>query len=85
MGIVESKTFRTGTGVAVELPPEVAFAPGVSVTIERHGDMLTVRQHPSDEEQQERWSTMIEALRTLPRPPSVEQREPIEFPERPGL
>ena len=28
---------------------------------------------------------LVEALRSLPRPGEVEEREPIEFPDRPGL
>lgn len=88
MGIVESKTFVSGSGVAVELPAEVAFAPGISVTIERVGNVLTVRPATltaDDPGRVARWRAMLMELDTLPRPPDVEARDPIEFPERPGL
>lgn len=79
MTVVTSRTFRSGNSEAVRLPREVAFGPDTEVTIVRHGDVVTIypkKPSPAD---------LVEALRALPRPDAVEEREPIEVPERPGL
>jgi antitoxin VapB len=77
---VDSKTFRSGNSEALRLPKEVAFGSDVEVTICRVGDVLTIT--PKNR-------TMAELVRRLreigPPPDGVQAREPIEFPERPGL
>ncbi|HEY0086744.1 MAG TPA: hypothetical protein VGB65_12660 [Allosphingosinicella sp.] len=77
---VDSKTFRSGNSEALRLPKEVAFGSDVEVTIRRVGDVLTIT--PKNR-------TMAELVRRLreigPPPDGVQPREPIEFPERPGL
>jgi antitoxin VapB len=77
---VDSKTFRSGNSEALRLPKEVAFGSDVEVTIRRVGNVLTIT--PKNR-------TMAELVRRLreigPPPDGVQAREPIEFPERPGL
>ncbi|HEY0028758.1 MAG TPA: hypothetical protein VGC35_12890 [Allosphingosinicella sp.] len=77
---VDSKTFRSGNSEALRLPKEVSFGSDVEVTIRRVGDVLTIT--PKNR-------TMAELVRRLreigPPPDGVQPREPIEFPERPGL
>lgn len=85
MGIVDSKTFKSGNSVAVRLPKEVAFAPDTRVTIERKGDVLTIRPAFDPAEEKRKLDALVATLKALPRPPEVEIREPIEFPERNGL
>ena len=77
---VDSKTFRSGNSEAVRLPKEVAFGSDVDVTIRRVGDVLTIMpKHKSMAE-------LVRRLREIgPPPDGVQAREPIEFPERPGL
>ena len=85
MGIVESKTFKSGNSVAVRLPKSVAFAPDIAVTIERNGDVITIRPaHDPDEEQRELMALIAE-LDEIGPIGEIESREPIEFPDRPGL
>lgn len=43
MAIVDGETFKSANGFAVRLPREVAFSSGIDVTIERNGDVLTIR------------------------------------------
>ncbi|HEY4545613.1 MAG TPA: AbrB/MazE/SpoVT family DNA-binding domain-containing protein [Pedomonas sp.] len=79
MTVVNSRTFRAGNSEAVRLPREVAFGADTEVTIVRHGDVVTIypaRSSPAD---------LVAALRKLPKPDQVEEREPVEMPERPGL
>jgi len=85
MGIVDSKTFKSGNSIAVRLPKEVAFAPDIRVTIERNGDVLTIRPAIDATEEKRKLLELIAELESLPKPDYVEKREPIEFPERPGL
>lgn len=85
MGIVDSKTFKSGNSIAVRLPKEVALAADMAVTIERKGDVLTIRPKIDPAEEKRRLIRLIERLDALPKPPYIEKREPIEFPDRPGL
>lgn len=80
MTTVNSRVFRSGNSEAVRLPKEVAYGADIEVTIERHGDVVTIRPRA-----RQSFHEMLEVLRTLPKPDYVEEREPIEFPERPGL
>ena len=82
---VPSKTFKSGNSVAVRLPKGVAFPPDTPVLIERDGDTLTIRPTLDREAEKRRLAELVATLKALPRPPEVEVREPIEFPDRPGL
>jgi antitoxin VapB len=84
MGVVDSSTFKNGDTVAVRLPKEVAFAPDIRVTIERQGDVLTIRPVDEAAEQRARVLRLAEQLRALG-PIEVERREDFDGPERPGL
>jgi antitoxin VapB len=77
---VDSKTFRSGNSEAIRLPKEVAFGSDVEVTIRRIGDVLTIT--PKNRTMAE----LVRRLREIGAPPGgVQPREPIEFPDRPGL
>lgn len=80
MAAITSRTFRSGNSEAVRLPKEFAFGEGVEVEIKKTGDGITIRR-------KSRYTgrDLIEALNALPTPKRVQKREPIEFPERPGL
>jgi antitoxin VapB len=80
MKIVTSRTFRNGNSEAVRLPKEFAFGEGTEVEITKVGDLVQIRRKGA-------WSgrDLVEALAKLPKPSKVQEREPIEFPERPGL
>jgi antitoxin VapB len=79
MPTATSRTFKSGNSVAVRLPREVAFEPGVEVTIERAGDLITIRpKRPSV-------AQMIARLRELPTPGQIEVRDADVVPDRPGL
>lgn len=76
---VTSKTFRSGNSQAVRLPKEVAFDNDVEVTIERSGDVLTIRPKRISV------AEMLRRLDALPAPGEVEVRDPDIFPDREGL
>ena len=88
MGVVQSRTFRSGDAVAVELPDELAFGPDLAVVIERHGDTLTIRPAPDMADMADdttRLQRLASQLRAIGPIGHVQDREPIEFPERQGL
>ncbi|MDO9222359.1 MAG: AbrB/MazE/SpoVT family DNA-binding domain-containing protein [Caulobacter sp.] len=79
MTTVTSKTFRSGNSQAVRLPREIAFADDTEVTIERSGDVLTIRPKRIS------IAEMLRRLDELPGPGEIEVRDPDIFPDREGL
>jgi antitoxin VapB len=74
-----TRTFRSGNSEALRLPREVAYGPGVELTIVRSGDVMTIYPtRPSV-------AQMIERLNELPGPGYVEVRDVEEIPEPSGL
>ncbi len=87
-GTVHTRTFKSGNSVAVRLPRTLGVGPDETLAISRQGDVLTARRIPSAAEEAERLTRFragLDALRVLPRPTAIEERESIEFPDRPGL
>jgi antitoxin VapB len=80
MKIVHTRTFKSGNSEAVRLPKEMGFGVGTEVEIVDNGDSITIRRPVTYT-----GLDLIEALEALPRPDYVQEREPIEFPDRPGL
>src|SRR6476659_2961378 len=79
MTFAKTRTFRSGNSEAIRLPKDVAFGKELELVVVRSGDVLTV--YPSANSIPE----MIARLEALPRPPSIEEREDEELPERAGL
>lgn len=63
----------------MRLPKGIAYEDGTELVVERNGDVVTLRPALKS------LAWMVAELRRLPKPDSIEVREPIEFPERPGL
>lgn len=80
MGVIRTKAFKSGNSVAVRLPKELGISAGDELLIEQNGSGATITRKPKMTTRE-----MIAALRKLPRPSKIQEREPIEFPERPGL
>jgi antitoxin VapB len=79
MTITKTRTFRSGNSEAIRLPKNVAFGEGVELLVVRSGDVVTL--YPAATSIRE----MIARLEALPRPPSIEERDDEELPERAGL
>jgi len=73
------KTFRNGNSEAIRLPKEVAFGPGVELTLVKSGDVVTI--YPKRRSMAE----LVARLDKLPKPSYVEVRDTEEIPEPPGL
>jgi antitoxin VapB len=79
MTVARTRTFRSGNSEAVRLPKDVAFGDDVELVIVRSGDVMTI--YPAEMSIAE----MVDRLRALPAPPSIERRDDEELPEREGL
>jgi antitoxin VapB len=88
MGVVESKTFKSGNSIAVRLPRDMALPEGTAITIEKKGDALIIRPAKDPVEEKRKVAEFLAALKTLKeRFPLTdrEERDPDIFPDRPGL
>lgn len=79
MGVIRTKTFKSGNSEAVRLPKEVAFGENVELIGVRSGDVLTL--YPAGMT----IAALIAVLKSLPAPPSIEPRDVEIIPERDGL
>ena len=79
MTVAKTRTFRSGNSEAIRLPKDVAFGKDLELVVVRSGDVLTV--YPAATSIPE----MIARLEALPVPPSIEERDDEELPERAGI
>lgn len=84
MSVIETRTFKSGNSVAVRLPTELGFEAGIAVSVERVGNELKIKPLIDSEEEKRKLDDLVATLLALG-PVEIEKREPIEFPERPGL
>jgi antitoxin VapB len=72
-----TRVFKFGNSQAIPIPVELAYADtDIDLEITRLGDVITIfpaRAHMRD---------VVAALRAMPKPPYVEEREAIEVPLR---
>ncbi|MEG3147447.1 hypothetical protein U1839_22570 [Sphingomonas sp. RT2P30] len=85
MGKIETRTFKSGNSVAVRLPKELGFAPDTAVTLEKVGDTINIRAVDDAADGKARVARLIAALDAIGPVGEIQEREPIEFPERRGL
>lgn len=82
---VNARTFKSGNSEAVRLPKGLGFGIGTEVRIEREGHRLVLTPLFDAAQQKRELLKMLDDLAAMPKPDSVQQREPIEWPERAGL
>jgi len=89
MGIIETKTFKSGNSSAVRLPKELGFAPGTSVTIERRGNAVTIKPKRDAAGEKRKVSEFVGALEEIwvgqVYPQSDPASERMTFPDRGDL
>ena len=72
-----TRMFKSGNSQAVRLPAGIAYAdPGIELSIVRCGDVITI--YPAGR----KLSDAVAILRQMPKPATIEVREPIEVPVR---
>jgi antitoxin VapB len=75
--MARTRAFRSGNSQAVRIPADLAYADtDIELEIARHGDVITIL--PARDGLRD----AVAALRRMPKPPTVERREPIEVPLR---
>ena len=73
-----TRVFKSGNSQAVRIPAELAYDDtNIELTITRTGEVITIYPKRTGS-----MAEMIAALRALPTPSEIEQREPIELPDR---
>jgi antitoxin VapB len=79
MPVARTRTFRSGNSEAIRLPKDVAFGDDTELVVVRSGDVMTIYPAATS------IPAMIKRLRSLPTPPTIEQRDEEELPERSRL
>jgi antitoxin VapB len=82
---IHTKTFKSGNSVAVRLPKGFAISADVEVELEKSGDTVTIRKLRDPVADKKALLDMLDDLKKLPKPPTIQKRDPFEFPDRPGL
>ena len=82
---VHTKTFKSGNSVAVRLPKGFAIPANVEVALEKSGDTVIIRTLRDPVAAKKALLVMLDELQKLPKPPTVQKRDPFEFPDRSGL
>jgi antitoxin VapB len=86
MGVPETRTFKSGNSEAVRLPQGIGFGVGVAVNIERDGDRVIITATRDPAQEKARLLALLADLEAIEGPPDgIQERDPFEFPERPGL
>jgi|WetSurMetagenome_2_1015567.scaffolds.fasta_scaffold1115130_1 antitoxin VapB len=68
-----TRVFKSGNSQAVRIPAELAYASNdMEVNVTRNGDVITIVPFKQD------LKAMVARLRAMPKPSSIEKREPIE-------
>lgn len=85
MGIIETRTFKSGNSVALRLPRGLSIGPDQLMSIEQIGDVLTVRPLKDAASEKARVNRLVDRLRAIGPVGEIGAREPIHMVERPGL
>ena len=77
-----TRTFRNGNSEAVRLPKGIGFGEGVELSVERTGNIVTLRPVHGDRPN----AALVARLRALTNPGDpIGTRDPFDDAERPGL
>lgn len=87
MGVIETKVFKNANGLAIQLPDDLGFDEDMTVSIETLGKGVSIvpLTPPDPAEEKRKLTEFVARMRALGPPLPRQEREPIEFPERPGL
>jgi len=78
--MARTRAFKSGNSQAVRIPADMVYADTeTELEISRNGDVITI--YPA----RGSLKGMAEALLKMPKPSEIEQREPIEIPDREGI
>lgn len=82
---VTTKTFRSGNSVAIRLPKALGIPENVDMEIEKRGREYVFRELRDPDAEKAALRKLFDDLRAIGRPGEIQERDPFEFPDRPGL
>jgi antitoxin VapB len=82
---VKTSAFKTGNSVAVRLPKEFGICAGDGIELVRKGRIVEIHPVVDLEKEKAELSELVRILRELGPTENPVLREPIEWPDRPGL
>ena len=82
---VKSSSFKSGNSVALRLPKALGVKPGEQFELVRRGETIEVRPVVDIAKEKAELSELVRILLELGPTKNPVFREPIEFPDRPGL
>jgi antitoxin VapB len=83
---VHTRAFKSGNSVAVRLPKGFAIPAGAELELDKSGDTVTIRITRDRDEVRRQLQKLTADLEAIGAPPDgVQQRDPFDFPDRPGL
>lgn len=82
---VKTNAFKTGNSVAVRLPKEFGIRAGEGLELVRRGRTIEIRHARDPDEDRAKVLELVRRLKELGPVETPEPRDPIEFPDRPGL
>lgn len=82
MGAFQTRTFKSGNSIALRLPRALGIGADEKMVIEQNGATFNFRHAVDLAEEKRKLLQMLDELRALPKPRAIQEREPIEFPER---
>jgi antitoxin VapB len=81
----KTSAFKSGNSVAVRLPKEFGIRAGEGLELIRRGQNIEIRRVIDPEYEKSQVKELMRRLRELGPVENPEPRDPIEFPDRPGL
>ena len=81
-----SRTFKSGNSEAVRLPKGLGFGIGTDVLVEREGERVVLTPIRDATAEKKKLLDLLARLQAIGAPKDgVQDRDPFEFPDRPGL
>ena len=81
----KTSAFKTGNSVAVRLPKAFGIRPGEELQLVQNGPIISIQRVVDPAYEKAQVKELVRRLRELGPVENPEPREPIEFPDRPGL
>jgi antitoxin VapB len=81
----KTNAFKSGNSVAVRLPKDFGINAGDALELVQRGNKIELRRAVDPEHEKAQLQELVRRLRALGPVKNLQPREPIEFPDRPGL
>ena len=85
---VNARTFKSGNSISMRLPKRLGIGPDQMFEVNYDGDNFYGRRVPTVEEEAlrfRRFRNMLDTLQRIGPVGEIQERDPFEFPDRPGL